>query len=89
MPSAPPATVSPAAYADRLGAEIASAVTASPAGPLPEILAAAIAATVSALDLPTMTGDRLGQLGLPQSRLYRPRYLSLARIAAASRELPR
>jgi hypothetical protein len=46
-----PATVSPAAYADRLGAELASALAASPAAPLREILAAAIGATASALGL--------------------------------------
>jgi hypothetical protein len=46
-----PAAVSPAAYADCLGTELASAVTASPGAPLPAILAAAISATASALDL--------------------------------------
>jgi hypothetical protein len=46
-----PATISPAAYADRLGTELASAIAASPSGPLPQILATAIAATASALHL--------------------------------------
>ena len=46
-----PATVSPAAYTDRLGTEIASAISASPAGPLPKILATAITATAAALNL--------------------------------------
>ncbi len=46
-----PAAVSPAAYADRLGTELASAVTASPRAPLPAILATAISGTASALDL--------------------------------------
>jgi hypothetical protein len=51
-----PAIVSPAAYADQLGTEIASAISASPAGPLPKILAMAIAATASALNLPDDDG---------------------------------
>lgn len=46
-----PVTVGPAAYADRLGTEIASAIEASPAGPLPTILATAITATATALNL--------------------------------------
>jgi hypothetical protein len=46
-----PAAVSPAAYADRLGTHLASAITASPGAPLPAILATAISATASALDL--------------------------------------
>jgi hypothetical protein len=46
-----PAAVSPAAYADCLGTELASAVTASPGAPLPAILATAVSATASALDL--------------------------------------
>jgi hypothetical protein len=46
-----PAAISPAAYADRLGSEIASALNASPAGPLPRITATAIAATAAALNL--------------------------------------
>lgn len=45
-----PAAVSPAAYADRLGTELASAIAASPDTPLPVILATAISATASALD---------------------------------------
>lgn len=47
-----PAAISPAAYADQLGTEIASAINASPAGPLPQILAEAITATAAALNLP-------------------------------------
>ena len=46
-----PASVGPAAYADRLGTEIAAALAASPAAPLPGILAAAVGATASALGL--------------------------------------
>ena len=46
-----PAPVSPADYADRLGTQLASAITATPAAPLPAILATAISATASALDL--------------------------------------
>ena len=46
-----PAAVSPAAYADCLGTELASAVTASPGAQLPAILATAVSATASALDL--------------------------------------
>jgi hypothetical protein len=46
-----PAAASPAAYADHLGAELASAIAASPAAPLPQILATAIGVTTSALDL--------------------------------------
>lgn len=46
-----PAPVTPASYADRLGAELASAVTASPDAPLPRVLAEAIGATARALDL--------------------------------------
>jgi hypothetical protein len=46
-----PAAVSPAAYADRLGSEIASGLAAAPAARLAGILATAIAATASALDL--------------------------------------
>jgi hypothetical protein len=46
-----PAAVSPAAYADRLGAELASAIAASVDAPLPGILATAISATANALDL--------------------------------------
>jgi hypothetical protein len=106
-----PAAVSPAAYAGRLGAELASAIAASPAAPLPQILATAIGATASALDLQddhgpsstvtiarlnggnadllvlgdsyiayrsagvaaVLTDDRLGRLGLPESRRYRDR----------------
>ena len=45
-----PPAVSPAAYADRLGTELASAI-ASTAAPLPQILATAIGVTASALDL--------------------------------------
>jgi hypothetical protein len=51
-----PAAISPAAYADRLGAEIASATNASPGGPLPKILATAIAATATELNLPDDDG---------------------------------
>jgi hypothetical protein len=51
-----PANVSPDIYADRLGTEIASALSASPGGPLPEILAKAITATASALNLPDDDG---------------------------------
>lgn len=51
-----PATVSPAAYADQFGTEIASAINASPAGPLPQILATAITATAVALNLPDDDG---------------------------------
>jgi hypothetical protein len=51
-----PAAVSPAAYADQLGTEIASAINASPAGPLPQILATAITATATALNLPDDDG---------------------------------
>ncbi len=47
-----PATVSPTAYADQLGTEIASALNASPDEPLPKILAMAITATATALNLP-------------------------------------
>jgi hypothetical protein len=50
------ATVSPAAYTDQLGTEIASAINASPAGPLPKVLATAIAATATALNLPDDDG---------------------------------
>jgi hypothetical protein len=46
-----PSPVSPAAYAGRLGAELATAIAASPAAPLTKTLATAISATVSALDL--------------------------------------
>jgi hypothetical protein len=46
-----PAAVSPAAYADQLGVELAEAITASPGRPLPQILATAVSATASALDL--------------------------------------
>jgi len=46
-----PATVSPADYADQLGTEIASAISASPAAPLMQILATAITATATALNL--------------------------------------
>lgn len=46
-----PSPVSPAAYADRLGAELAAAIAASPDAPLTKILATAISATASALDL--------------------------------------
>jgi hypothetical protein len=46
-----PAAISPAAYADQLGTEIASAIKASPARPLPQIMATAIAATANALNL--------------------------------------
>jgi hypothetical protein len=46
-----PTTVSPAAYTDRLGTEIASAISASPAGLLPQILATAITATAATLNL--------------------------------------
>ena len=46
-----PATVTPSAYADRLGTELASAIAARPGAPLPQILADAIGATASALDL--------------------------------------
>jgi hypothetical protein len=46
-----PAAVNPATYADQLGNEIASAINASPAGPLAPILAAAITATATALNL--------------------------------------
>lgn len=122
-----PAAISPAAYADRLGAEIATAVTASPAGPLPEILAASIAATASALNLPdddgpsstvavarvndgtadllllgdtciayrsagtttVLTDDRLDQLGLPQSRLYRERLAAGSGYGPAHTEILR
>lgn len=51
-----PAAVSPAAYADQLGTEIASAINASPAGPLTRILATAITATATALNLPDDDG---------------------------------
>jgi hypothetical protein len=122
-----PAAVSPAAYADRLGTEIATAVTASPAGPLPEILATAIIATASALSMPdddgpsstvaiarvndtaadllllgdscivyrsagtttVLTDDRLGQLGLSQSRLYRERLAAGSGYDPAHAELLR
>lgn len=47
-----PAAVSPAAYVDQLGTEIASAINASPGGPLPQILAEAITSTAAALNLP-------------------------------------
>jgi hypothetical protein len=46
-----PAAVSPATYADRLGSELASAVAVSADAPLPAILATAISATASALEL--------------------------------------
>ena len=46
-----PAAVSPGAYADCLGAEIASAIAASADRPLPVILGTAISATAGALDL--------------------------------------
>lgn len=46
-----PATVSPAVYTDQLGTEIATAINASPGGPLPQILATAITATATALNL--------------------------------------
>ncbi len=46
-----PAAVSPAAYADRLGTQLASAIAASPGAPLPAILATAVSATASALNL--------------------------------------
>jgi hypothetical protein len=46
-----PATVTPSAYADRLGTELASAISARPEALLPQILADAIGATASALDL--------------------------------------
>lgn len=46
-----PAAVSPAAYADRLGSELTSAITASADAPLPVILATAISATARCLDL--------------------------------------
>jgi hypothetical protein len=49
-----PAPVTPSAYADRLGAELASAIQARRDAPLPHILADAISATASALD---MKGD--------------------------------
>jgi hypothetical protein len=122
-----PATVSPAAYADHLGTEIALAVTASPAGPLPEILAAAITATASALNLPddegpsstvaiarvnddtadllllgdsylayrsagtttVVTDNRLDQLGLPRSCLYRERLTAGSGYGPAHTELLR
>lgn len=122
-----PAAVRPAAYAGQLGTEIAAAVTASPAGPLPEILAAAIAATASALNLPdddgpsstvaiarvnggtadllllgdsciayrsagtttVLTDDRLGLLGLSQSRLYRERLAAGSGYDPAHAELLR
>jgi hypothetical protein len=51
-----PAAISPAAYADRLGTEIASAINARPAGPLPQIIGTAIAATATALNLPDDDG---------------------------------
>jgi len=51
-----PAAVSPAAYASRLGTEIASATDACPGGPLPQILATAITATATALNLPDDDG---------------------------------
>jgi hypothetical protein len=122
-----PAAISPAAYADRLGTEIARAVTTVPAGPLPEILAAAITATASALNLPddegpsstvaiarvnddtadllllgdsylayrsagtttVVTDNRLDQLGLPQSCLYRERLTAGSGYGPAHTELLR
>jgi hypothetical protein len=51
-----PAAISPAAYADRLGTEIASAINASPAGLLPQIVATAIAATATALNFSAADG---------------------------------
>lgn len=51
-----PAAVSPATYADQLGNEIASAINARPAGPLPQVLATAITATATALNLPDDNG---------------------------------
>jgi serine/threonine protein phosphatase PrpC len=50
------ATVSPATYADRLGAELATAVAASPDTPQAAVLATAISATANALDLPDDQG---------------------------------
>ena len=121
-----PAAVSPAAYANRLGTEIAMAITAGPTGPLPEILAAAITATASTLNLPddegpsstvaiarvngtadllllgdsyvayrsagtttVLTDNRLDQLGLPQSRLYRERLAAGAGYGTAHTKLLR
>ena len=122
-----PAAVSPAAYANRLGTEIAMAVTAGPAGPLPEILGAAVTATASTLNLPddegpsstvaiarvndgtadllllgdsyvvyrsagtttVVTDNRLDQLGLPQSRLYRERLAAGAGYGIAHTKLLR
>jgi hypothetical protein len=51
-----PAIVSPATYVDQLGTEIASAIRADQAGPLPRILAMAITATATALNLPDDDG---------------------------------
>jgi hypothetical protein len=51
-----PSTVSPAVYADQLGTEITAAIEASPAGPLSQVLATAIAATATALNLPDDDG---------------------------------
>jgi hypothetical protein len=47
-----PAAVTPSAYADRLGAELASALTGRPDAPLPQVLASAISAAAVALGLP-------------------------------------
>ena len=46
-----PAAISPAAYAERLGGDLASAIVADTDAPLSQILAAAISATANALDL--------------------------------------
>lgn len=46
-----PATVTPSAYADCLGGELATAIATRPDAPLTQILADAISATASALDL--------------------------------------
>ncbi len=46
-----PAAISLAAYAVRLGTELASAITASPGAPLPAILVTAVSAAANALDL--------------------------------------
>lgn len=46
-----PASVTPSAYADRLGAELATALAARPDAPLPQILAASIGSAAAALGL--------------------------------------
>lgn len=68
-----PAAVTPSAYADRLSAELASALAARPDAPLPQALAGAIGAAAAALGLPDDHG--------PSSTV------AIARVAGASVDL--